>query len=204
MNPTTVRAQLQRTGPLLLVLPVCTGTAVGLAGGFLPESWSDTQVATVTDWLIQFTVLCAGLCVVLAATGDPVVELHESTVTVFRTVQTIRTGAVLVSGVVGAVVAVLLMHSAGREEGTSMVGPVGAVIVAAAAGVVVAAFSRNTSAATIAAVSAWLGLSMLWDPYVLPLPLQRGIPVTGAALALCAAWIRLGDAERNIAKVAAP
>lgn len=65
-------------------------------------------------------------------------------------------------------------------------------------GMVVAALAGTASATMIAVVTSWIFLVMVWDPHVLPLLLQRGLPIAVAALLTLLTWGRLGEPERNL------
>lgn len=202
MSGALLRAQLRRTGGTVVAGPLAAGVAVALVGWLAATSWTATPATTVLHWLTQIFVLCTGVCVAVAVTGERLVELHEASPTPFRTAHTIRAGLAVGSGVAGAAVlaASLLLHDLRPfgEGWASPVAPIGTVLFVAAVAVAVAALTGTTSATTVAVVAAWLFLALLWDPYVLPLTLQRGIP-TAIAVALAGfAWRRLGDPEHNL------
>jgi len=161
---------------------------------------------TLVNWLAQVFVICVGVCAAVALTGDPLVELHESTQTGFRSVQFIRFGIVTASAVVGAAVMFTPIHLLGtwpRDEGwITLVSPAGAAIFVTMVALAAATFTGTVSATTIAVVAGWVFLALLWDPYVVPLPAQRGLPLIAALVLVAVAWRRLGDSESNITKVA--
>lgn len=206
MSGSLLRAQFRRTGGALVAAPVIAGVIVAVVSWGAATVWPATLAMTLVMWLSQIFVVCAGVCVAVAVTGDRLVELHESTPTSFRIVQTMRAGIVTVSGMVGAVLMFAPLHLLGiwpRDQGwISLVSPAGAVVLVAVVALAAAAFAGTVSSTTIAVVAAWMFLAMLWDPYVLPLLVQRGLPLLGAAMLALIAWRRLGDSEHNIAKVA--
>lgn len=201
-----IRAQTRRVGAWVIALPLLVGVLLALAGWATSLAWPVAQAMTLTTWLVQIQAIVAGVCVGVAVTGDPLIELQESTPTGFRLVQAIRAGLVALSGLAGAVVLYAGLHHAGvwpRDTGwTTVLFPAGSVVILAAVALGVAAFAGTMSATTIAVVAAWMFLAMLWDPYVSTLLRGRGIPLLAALLVLIAAWWQLGDAEHNIKKVA--
>ena len=200
-----IRAQARRIGPVVLAVPILAGVAVAAVGWYAAGAWPVSQAMTLVNWLAQVFVIAAGVCVAVALTGDPLIELHESTPTGFRAVQLTRAALVTLTGIVGAVLMFVPLHVLRvwpRDEGpVSVFSPAGAVVIVAVVALVAAVFAGTASATTIAVVAAWMFLAMLWDPYVLPLHLQRGLPLIAAAVLVVAVWFRLGIAERNIAKV---
>ena len=207
MTRAAIHAQGRRAGLMVLCGPILAGAVVGLAGWFAADAWPPSQAMTLVNWLAQVFVIAVGVCAAVALTGDPLIELHESTPTGFRQVQLLRAGLVALSGLVGAVLMffpVRALRVWPRDEGwTSVASPAGAVVIVIVVALVAAAFAGTVSTTTIAVVAAWMFLAMLWDPYGLPLPPQRGIPLIFSAGLLVVVWHRLANAERNIAKVVA-
>lgn len=207
MTRAAIHAQGRRVGLMVLVGPVLAGAVVALAGWFAADAWPLSQAMTLVNWLAQVFVIATGVCAAVALTGDPLIELHESTPTGFRRVQFLRAGLVALSGLAGAVLMFSPLHALRvwpRDEGwTSVASPAGAVVIMIVVAMVAAAFAGTAATTTIAVVAAWMFLAMLWDPYVLPLHLQRGVPLIISAGLLVAVWHRLAKAERNIAKVVA-
>lgn len=207
MTSGVIRAQWRRVGPAVVMGPLLAGGLIALAGWAAGSAWPLVQAMTMVSWAAQIFVICVGVCVAVAVTGDPLIELHEATPVGFRVVQIVRACIIAVSGVVGAVVMFAPLHAVRvwpRDEGwISVIVPVGAVLIVAVVAVAASAFAGTVSATTIAVVAAWMFLAMIWDPYVLPLFAQRGLPLIAAAGMLLVAWRRLGDTEANIAKVAA-
>ncbi|AOS62209.1 hypothetical protein [Actinoalloteichus hymeniacidonis] len=205
MSGALLRTQWRRVGLSVAVGPLIAGALVAVVGWMASSAWPPSQAMSLVSWLAQAFVLCAGVCVAVALTGDPLIELHESTTTSFRTVQLLRAMLCTVSGLVGAVIMVAPLHLLGvwpRDTGwASVLSPAGAVVFVAVIALFTAAFAGTPSSTTIAVVMAWMCLAMLWDPYVLPLHRQRGLPLLAAAGLFGLAWSRLGDGERNIAKV---
>lgn len=205
MSSAFVRAQLRRVGAGVALAPIIVSAVLSAAGWVMATNWPLPQAMTLTTWLVQIYVICAGVCVAVAVTGDPLIELHESTVAGFRTAQLVRAGAMTVAGTSGAILLFEVLHGFDvwpRDIGWSgVLFPVGAVIFLAVISLATAAFSGASSATTIAVVAAWMFLAMLWDPYVLPLLPGRGIPLFFALVLAVVAWWRLGDAEQNLRKV---
>lgn len=203
-----VRAQVSRYGMGLLAVPLVGGLIGALAGWFAASTWPSAQAMALVTWLEQIFVICVGVIAAVVLTGDELVELHEASPTSFRTVQSIRAALTVVSGVIGAFVLFVPLHLIDvwpRDQGwITVLSPTGAVIVVVAVAVAVAAFAQAASATTIAVVATWIFLALLWDPYVLVLAVQRGVPLLAAVALIAVAWRRLGDAERNISKVAQP
>ena len=205
MSKGFVRAQFQRVGAGVALAPIIVSIALSVVGWLIATNWPLTQAITLTTWLVQIYVICAGVCVAVAVTGDPLIELHESTVAGFRTAQLVRAGFVTLTGIAGAVLLFAVLHESGvwpRDIGWRGVPfPVGSVLFLAVIALITAAFTGVSSATTIAVVTAWMFLAMLWDPYVLPLLQGRGIPLFFALILAVIAWWRLGDAEHNLRKV---
>jgi hypothetical protein len=189
---------------MVLSGPILAGAVVALTGWFAAVTWPTVQTMTLVNWIAQVFVIAAGVCAAVTLTGDPLIELHESTPTGFRQVQLLRAGLVAVSGLAGAALMFFPLHALQvwpRDEGwISIASPAGSVVIMIVVALVAAAFAGTASSTTIAVVAAWMFLAMLWDPYVLPLPAQRGIPLLVSSGLLVAVWHRLANAERNIAK----
>jgi cytochrome bd-type quinol oxidase subunit 2 len=202
-----VRAQVRRTGIAVVAGPVLAGAAVAAAGLGASLVLPAEHTMLLVSWLVQAFVLCAGVCVAASVTGDTLVELHESTPTPFRAVQVLRSGIVNVAAVIGAVVMYVPLRRTGvwpRDEGwSSLFSPVGAVVVITVVALTAAAFSGTPVTATIAVVVAWMFLVTVWDPHVLPLHLQRGLPLIAALVPAVSAWRRLADTERNVLRAVA-
>ncbi|MDO4255342.1 MAG: hypothetical protein Q4C81_09430 [Kocuria sp.] len=201
-----IHSQSQRVGLMVLAGQPFAGSAVALIGWFAADAWPPSQAAVLVNWLAQLFVITTGVCAAVTFTSDPLIELHESTLIGFRKVQFLRASLVALSGTVGVVLMFYPLHALRiwpRDEGwTSVASPVGAVVIIVVVALMTAAFAGTASTTTIAVVAAWMFLALLWDPYVLSLPQQRGLPLIISVGLLVATWQRLGDAERNIAKVA--
>lgn len=198
-----VRAQLRRAGAVA-VIPIVVGAVVAGAGWAAATAWPMVVTMTLVTWLEQVFVICVGVSAASALTGDPLVELHESTSTSFRSVQVLRAAILAVSGVIGAIVMFVPLHLAGvwpRDDGwATVLVPAGAVLFVIAVAWGVAAFAGTVSATTIAVIAAWMFLAMLWDPYVLMLAIQRGVPLLAAGVLVILGLRRLGDSEQNISR----
>lgn len=203
-----VRTQVSRSGKGQLAVPLAGGLIGALGGWLAAYAWPTAQATTLVTWIEQLFVICVGVTAAVILTGDELIELHEASPTPFRTVQSIRAVLTAVSGIIGAAVLFIPLHLLDiwpRDQGwLTVLSPIGAVIVIVAVAVAVAAFAQTASATTIAVVATWIFLALLWDPYVLVLAVQRGVPLLCAIALIVAAWRRLGDTERNIAKVAQP
>ncbi|GGM49655.1 hypothetical protein [Microbacterium saperdae] len=206
MTQSAVLAQFRRVGPALLSAPVLVGALVAIAGAATANTWTVAQAATLLGWLTQVFTITVGVTAAVALTGDPLVELHESTPISFRAVQLLRAGIVAIVAVVGGLVMFVPLHLLGawpRDTGwSSGLVPAGAALFIVAVALAAAAFSGTVSTVTISVVAGWIFLSLLWDPYILHLLVQRGIPLAAAAVMTWMAWRRLGNTEKNIAKVA--
>lgn len=204
-----VRAQVSRAGIGLLAVPVAGGLVGVLAGWLTALAWSNFQTMTLVSWLEQLYVICVGVTSAVVLTDDPLIELHEASPTSFRTVQFSRAALIAVSGIIGACVLFIPLHLLRvwpNDQGWGTVlAPIGAVVVIVSVAVATAASSQTASATTIAVVATWIFLALLWDPYVpKDFLVRRGIPLLGAIVLIISAWWRLGNTERNIAKVAQP
>ncbi len=205
MTASVVLAQLRRVTPSA-VAPVLVGMVIAAAGIAVAETWTTVQATTLLGWLTQVFTITVGVAAAVVLTGDPLVELHESTPISFRTVQFLRAAIVASIAVAGGLVMFVPLHLLGvwpRDIGwLSGLVPTGAALFIVAVALTAAAFSGTTSTVTISVVAGWIFLSLLWDPYILHVTVQRGIPLAAAALMTWAAWGRLRNAEKNIAKAA--
>ncbi len=204
MNIHAIRTQSNRVGSMVLVTPSLLGVGIAAFGWGLAHTWPATRVATLVYGLAQIYVLCASLCATVALTGDRLVELQESTPMGFRSVQTIRFGLVLLSTFVGCFLMYAPLHVLhlwpGDDGWLSVLRPGGAALMVMMTAILVATFTGLAPAVTVATVAAWVFLTMLWDPYVVPLYLQRGIPFVISMMFFLTAWRRLADSERNITR----
>ena len=206
MSVSFLAAQLRRVR-VALAIPLVAAVVTALVGRLAAAAWSSMQGMALAFGLGQVFVICSGVAVAIALTGDPLVELHEATPATFRRVQAVRAAAVTASAVIGAVIMFASLHAAGvwmQDKGwITVVMPIGSVVVIAAAAFGAAAYTGATSSTTIAVTATWLFLAALWDPYVESLLLRRGIPVLIATILAIQAWHRLGDPERNISRAVA-
>ncbi|WP_143233346.1 hypothetical protein [Actinomyces ruminis] len=206
MATALVRAQGRQVGCIVVTGPLISGLAIAVAGWLMTTVWPTVRVMILVNWLSQIFLICVGVCVAVAVTGDSLIELHESTETSFRTVQAIRASLPTIVSLVGAIIMFIplhMLHIWPHDEGWLCVGsPIGAVMIISSVAFITSAYSKTTTVTTIAVIAAWMFLSMLWDPYVLPLPAQRGIPLAFIMTILPFAWQRLGNTELNIRKVA--
>lgn len=201
-----IHSQIRRIGIMVLFTPILVAIAVAIAGWFASQAWPATQATVLINWLVQIFVISAGVCTVGALTGDQLIELHESTPIGFHKIQLLRACLITLAGAVGAAIMFFPLYVLriwpGQESWVLVFSPLGAVIIVLATALVTAAFGGSAATTTIAVVMAWMFLSLLWDPYVLPLLPQRGIPLLFSGVLIIAAWYRLKNAELNIAKVA--
>jgi hypothetical protein len=189
-----------------MLAPPLTALAAWAGGVVASGALSTASAFAVVTWAVQIYVIVTGVCMAAALTGDPLIELSESLPTPFRTVQSLRAG--LVGGAsllstAGMFLALRTFDLWPRPQGwAGLLDVTGAVALVSEAVCVVAAFSGNASSSVIAAVTAWMALTLLWDPYVTSLLAQRGLPLAAGALLLPLLWRRWGDAERNLAGAA--
>lgn len=206
MSVSFLAAQLRRVR-VALAIPLVAAVVTALVGRLAAAAWSSMQGMALAFGLRQIFVICSGVAVAIVLTGDPLVELHEATPASFRRVQVVRAVAVTASAVIGAVVMFAPLHVAGvwmQDKGwITVVIPIGSAVTIAAAAFGAAAYTGSASSTTIVVTATWLFLAALWDPYVEPLLLRRGIPVLIATILAVRAWRRLGDAERNISQAVA-
>ena len=142
----------------------------------------------------------AGMCAAAVFTGDALVELHASTPTEFRAVQTLRAAVLLVAAVAGGFALFAPLHLAGAIYGDA--GWVGALSPAGGAALMVlvayaAALSGSTRATTLVVMLVWLFFALIWDPNTASMPaLQRGLPLLVLLAVGACAWRALGSPER--------
>lgn len=206
MIVTLLLAQVRRVGAPLLLTPIFVACLVAGVGLLAAAFWSPVYTATLLTWLTAIFPLSVGIAAAVSLTGDPLVELHEASPASFRVTQVMRAAVVALGSSVGAVLMFVPLHQLSvwpRDLGwRSIANPLGAVVFLTAVGLLSAALSGSTSSATMSVIAAWIFLTMLWDPYVVPLGAQRGLPLAAAAGMSWVAWRRLGDAEKNIAQKA--
>ena len=200
-----VRWQARQVGRGMIAPPL-TALAVCAAGVVASSALPTASAFAVVTWSVQVYVIVAGVCMAAALTGDPAIELGESLPTPFRTVQSLRAGLVGGTSLLAAAGMFIVLHGVDlwpRPQGWGgLLDVTGAVVLVSEAACAVATFSGNASASVIAAVTAWMALTLLWDPYVTSLLAQRGLPLAAGALLLPLVWRRWGDAERNLAGAA--
>ena len=115
----------------------------------------------------------AGMCAAAVFTGDALVELHASTPTEFRAVQTMRAAVLLVAAAAGGFALFAPLHLAGAIYGDA--GWVGALSPAGGAALMVlvayaAALSGSTRATTLVVMLVWLFFALIWDPNTASMP----------------------------------
>ncbi len=205
MSHTRIRAQFRRIGAPAAALPLASGVAVAAAGVTMAGSWPVTQTAVAMIWFTAMFPITVGIAAVAALTGDPIIELHESTPTSFRAAQLTRCSLVLAIAVLAALAMFAPLHLRGvwpRDAGwVSALGPVSAAVFIVAVALMAAAFSKSASTTVIAVIAGWMFVALVWEPYVDVLAVRCGVLLALAAGFAAAAARRLGDAEKNIAKV---
>ncbi|RLP07670.1 hypothetical protein [Propionibacterium australiense] len=204
MSTGRIRAQFRRVGAPAAALPLTSGIAVAAIGVVMAGSWTATQTAVAVTWLSQMFSIAVGITAVVALTGDPVIELHESTPTSFRAAQLIRGAIVLTVSVLAVFAMFAPLHARRvwpRDVGwVDVLGPVSSTTFIVAVALAAAAFSRSASTTSIAVIAGWMFVSLMWEPYVGVLAVRcGGLFVMAAGFAVMAA-LRLGDAEENISK----
>ena len=185
--------------PLICLLVVAVGLMLNVSGW-----WASSRVMVLMMALRQLPVIAAGVCGSLALTGDVLVELHESTPVGWRTIETMRLGVVGVPAILAEAAMYLIMHARGlwpHDLGlTSVLTPVGSVFAVLLFTYASAVWLASAQATTLVAVAVWLFLCLLWDPYVTDPVSHTVTPVATAGLCALGAWVRCGDAERNVTK----
>ena len=150
--------------------------------------------------IIPLYAAAAGMCAAAVFTGDALVELHASTPTEFRAVQTLRAAVLLVAAVAGGFALFAPLHLAGAIYGDA--GWAGALSPAGGAALMVlvayaAALSGSTRATTLVVMLVWLFFALIWDPNTASMPaLQRGLPLLVLLAVGACAWHALGSPER--------
>lgn len=185
--------------PLICLLVVAVGLMLNVSGW-----WASSRVMVLMMALSQLPVIAAGVCGSLALTGDVLVELHESTPVGWRTVETMRLGVVGLPAIMAEAAMYFIMHARGlwpHDLGlASVLTPVGSVFAVLLFTYAAAVWLASAQATTLVAVAVWLFLCLLWDPYVTDPVSHTVTPVATAGLCALGAWVRCGDAERNVTK----
>ena len=183
-------AQARRVRVVGIAVPLATAALVAIAGSCWALAAGPASAALAMLGIMPLYAAAAGMCAAAVFTGDALVELHASTPTEFRAVQTLRAAVLLVAPV----------HLAGAIYGDA--GWVGALSPAGGAALMVlvayaAALSGSTRATTLVVMLVWLFFALIWDPNTASMPaLQRGLPLLVLLAVGACAWRALGSPER--------
>ena len=173
---------------------------VGIAVSCWALAAGPASAALAMLGIMPLYAAAAGMCAAAVFTGDALVELHASTPTEFRAVQTLRAAVLLVAAVAGGFALFAPLHLAGAIYGDA--GWVGALSPAGGAALMVlvayaAALSGSTRATTLVVMLVWLFFALIWDPNTASMPaLQRGLPLLVLLAVGACAWRALGSPER--------
>lgn len=207
MSSIKLWTQVRRIGVVTIALPLIAAAIVAGVGVTVAGTWTVTQTAIAVTWLSQLFTIAVGITATVTLTGDPIIELHEATPTSFRSTQMMRTVIVVGPAVVAAAVMFVPLHMLGvwpRDVGLVTVSaPISAAVFIVAVALVASAFSKSASTTSIAVIAGWIFVSLVWEPYVDPLVVRCGFLLLLAAAFTGVAAVRLGDSEKNIAKVVA-
>lgn len=199
-----LRAQLHRIGMVAGVIPLVVGLALAAIGAMWLNGAGKMPATVAMTAFAPLYPVVAGMCAVSVFTGDPLIELQSSTPVGFRAVQAARLGAVLAGSALGAFAMFAPLHMLGvyPQDGgwISSLSPVGGAVVLVLLAYAVATASGTARVTTFAVVAAWLFFALVWDPNMVTLGTQRGIPLLVVALASAVAWFLLGNAERTMKK----
>ena len=193
-------AQARRVRVVGIAVPLATAALVAIAGSCWALAAGPASAALAMLGIMPLYAAAAGMCAAAVFTGDALVELHASTPTEFRAVQTLRAAVLLVAAVAGGFALFAPLHLAGAIYGDA--GWVGALSPAGGAALMVlvayaAALSGSTRATTLVVMLVWLFFALIWDPNTASMPaLQRGLPLLVLLAVGACAWRALGSPER--------
>ena len=193
-------AQARRVRVVGIAVPLATAALVAIAGSCWALAAGPASAALAMLGIMPLYAAAAGMCAAAVFTGDSLVELHASTPTEFRAVQTLRAAVLLVAAVAGGFALFAPLHLAGAIYGDA--GWVGALSPAGGAALMVlvayaAALSGSTRATTLVVMLVWLFFALIWDPNTASMPaLQRGLPLLVLLAVGACAWRALGSPER--------
>ena len=186
-------AQARRVRVVGIAVPLATAALVAIAGSCWALAAGPASAALAMLGIMPLYAAAAGMCAAAVFTGDALVELHASTPTEFRAVQTLRAAVLLVAAVAGGFALFAPLHLAGAIYGDA--GWVGAL--SPAGGAALMALSGSTRATTLVVMLVWLFFALIWDPNTASMPaLQRGLPLLVLLAVGACAWRALGSPER--------
>ena len=187
-------AQARRVRVVGIAVPLATAALVAIAGSCWALAAGPASAALAMLGIMPLYAAAAGMCAAAVFTGDALVELHASTPTEFRAVQTLRAAVLLVAAVAGGFALFAPLHLAGAIYGAlSPAGGAALMVLVAYA----AALSGSTRATTLVVMLVWLFFALIWDPNTASMPaLQRGLPLLVLLAVGACAWRALGSPER--------
>ena len=110
-------AQARRVRVVGIAVPLATAALVAIAGSCWALAAGPASAALAMLGIMPLYAAAAGMCAAAVFTGDALVELHASTPTEFRAVQTLRGAIVLAAAVLVAYAAAL----SGSTRATTLV-----------------------------------------------------------------------------------
>lgn len=194
--PALVGAQFNRAGVVAVVVPVAVGALIALVGAIWSFAAGVVSAALAMFAISQLYPVSAGMCAVAVLAGDPLVEVQAASPVGFRAAQTVRVALLLVGCAAGALAMFVPLEALGlvyADRGwVGVVTPVvGAMIMVLASFAAVTA-TGSARTASLVAVALWLFFALFWDPNVVPLAAQRGVPLLAALSFAAGAWRALG------------
>ena len=110
-------AQARRVRVVGIAVPLATAALVAIAGSCWALAAGPASAALAMLGIMPLYAAAAGMCAAAVFTGDALVELHASTPTEFRAVQTLRAAVLLVAAVAGGFALFAPLHLAGAIYG---------------------------------------------------------------------------------------
>ena len=192
-------AQARRVRVVGIAVPLATAVLIAIAGSCWALAAGPASAALAMLGIMPLYAAAAGMCAAAVFTGDALVELHASTPTEFRAVQTLRGAIVLAAAAVGALVMFVPLEALGlvyRDIGwAGAITPVGGATLMVLAAYAAAALAGSSRSAALVVVAVWLFFALVWDPNVPQLVLQRGLPLLVLCLLCACVWRALGASE---------
>lgn len=192
-------AQMRRVRGAGIVVPLATGALIALVGACWACAAGKVPAAMGMLAVSQAYPLAVGVCAATVLTGDPLVEVQTASPTEFRAVQTLRAALLLAAGMAGALLMFAPLEALGlvyRDIGwAGAVTPVGGAALMVLAAFSAAALAGSSRGASLVVVAAWLFFALVWDPNVLQLALQRGLPLLVLLAIGACVWHALGSPE---------
>lgn len=196
--------QIRRFGAVAVLVPVAAGAILAGIGAAWLYGAGRTPALLAMMAFTELYPVAVGMCAVSVLAGDSLVEVQGSTPVGFRSVQTVRLVVVLIGGFLGAIAMFAPLHLLGiypRDTGwASFLFPAGGAAVMAFLAYSAVSLSGAAATASLAVAAAWLFLALIWDPNMVSLASQRGIPLLAACAACSFAWRSLGNVERALPK----